>query len=64
MSADAVIILAFQNGTLDRKHGLFERVGSLGVHMLAKHLGLDPFRPYNSIKSVSQLRLNETFGTV
>ena len=40
-----VIILAFENGTLDGKHGLFERTGSLGVHMLAEHHGLGPYDP-------------------
>jgi hypothetical protein len=30
----------------------------------AEQAGLDPFRPYNSIRSVSYLRLNETNKTV
>jgi hypothetical protein len=30
-----VIILAFENGTFEGKHGLFERTESLRLHMLA-----------------------------
>jgi hypothetical protein len=30
----------------------------------AEHIGLDPFRPYNSPKSVSHLKLNETNETL
>ncbi|KKP23387.1 MAG: hypothetical protein UR11_C0001G0361 [Candidatus Woesebacteria bacterium GW2011_GWC1_30_29] len=42
-----VIILTFQNDSLDGKHGLFEAPGSLGVHILAEHTGRDPLDPYN-----------------
>ena len=37
-----VIILTFENSTLERKHGIFEEVESLGVHILAAGQGLEP----------------------
>lgn len=55
-----VIILAFQNSTLEGKHGLFEELESPRVHILAEHTGLGPSYPYNHYFTLRLNKINET----